>query len=607
MPFISDELFSEICMANDIVDYASSFMTLKRSGRGYMACCPFHNEKTPSFHIDREKQLFHCFGCGASGNFVQLVMRLEGLDYQDALRQLADRAGITIPENGMRQSNALMKKKESIIEMNKLAARFFYDCLMDANIGRNARGYFASRKLTKKTIIRFGLGYAPDSNDSLLNFLRKKGYNDDQIVQAGLAVERKGRPVDKYRNRVMFPIINVRGKVIGFGGRVLGSNELPNGFKLAKYLNSPETLVFDKGSNLFALNLAKNSKEKNIILCEGYMDVITVHQAGISNCVATLGTAITEPQAKLLLRYGEEVLICYDMDEAGTKAALKAIDIIADAGGKSRVIRIAGAKDPDEYISKYGVSGFKKAVEKAMPSTEFKLSLVKKKYDLTDTDGKIRFVEEAAKVLAGISNPVEVEAYIKKTASDTGISEQSISGKCNEYRSRARNRRPAPARTMEEYKRKEVAKINREKKPEERVTSTVLEAEKRILSLMAQNKRLCLKAFKLMEPEEFSNEVYKTLAMRIREYAIKGEEPDHGAITNEFSGDNAAADMAAAVFFNREEYSDNDKTLYELIYTVKKNNLETRKKAEADPVKINELMKQEKQLQADRNQWMSNI
>lgn len=607
MPFVSDELFSEICMANDIVDYASSFMTLKRSGRGYMACCPFHNEKTPSFHIDREKQLFHCFGCGASGNFVQLVMRLEGLDYQDAMRQLAERAGITIPENGMRQSNALTQKKESIIEMNKLAARFFYDCLMDADIGRNARGYFASRKLTKKTIIKFGLGYAPDSNDSLLNFLRKKGYNDNQMLEAGLAVERKGKPVDKYRNRVMFPIINVRGKVIGFGGRVLGSNELPGGFKLAKYLNSPETLVFDKGSNLFALNLAKNSKEKNIILCEGYMDVITVHQAGISNCVATLGTAITEPQAKLLLRYGEEVLICYDMDEAGTKAALKAIDIIAGAGGKSRVIRITGAKDPDEYISKYGVSGFKKAIEKAMPSTEFKISLVKKQYDLTDTDGKIRFVEETAKILAGISNPVEVEAYIKKTASDTGISEQSIAGKCNEYRSRVRSRRPAPARTMEEYKRKETARINREKKPEERVTSAVLEAEKRILSLMAQNKRLCLLAFKLMEPEEFSNDVYKTLAKRIHEYAVKGEEPDHGAVTNEFSGDDAAADMAAAVFFNREEYSDNDRTLYELIYTVKKNKLEAKKKAETDPVKINELMKQEKQLQADRNQWMSNI
>lgn len=607
MPFVSDELFSEICAANDIVDYASSFMSLKRSGRSYMACCPFHNEKTPSFHIDREKQLFHCFGCGASGNFVQLVMRLEGLDYQDAMRQLAERAGITIPENGMKQSNAITQKKERMLEMNKLAARFFYDCLIDADIGKAARGYFAARKLTKKTIIQFGLGYAPDSNDALLTFLRKKGYRDEQIMEAGLAVERKGRPVDKYRNRVMFPIINVRGKVIGFGGRVLGSEKLPNGFKLAKYLNSPETLVFDKGSNLFALNLAKNSKEKNIILCEGYMDVITVHQAGISNCVATLGTAITEPQAKLLLRYGEEVLICYDMDEAGTKAALRAIDVIAHAGGKSRVIRITGAKDPDEYISKYGVQGFKQAIEKAAPSTEFRISLIKKKYDLTDTDGKIRFVEETAGVLAGLTNPVEVEAYIKKTASDTGISEQSIFGKYNEYRNRSGKRKVSPARTAEEHKRREIATINREKKPEERVTSTVIEAEKRILSLMTQKKGLCLSAYKILKPEEFSNRVYAVLAKRIHEYAEKGEEPDHAAILNEFSGDTKAENMAAAVFFNNEEYSDSDRTLYELIYTVKKNKLEAKKKTETDPVKINELMKQEKQLQIDRNRWMSNI
>lgn len=607
MAFMTDELFSEICTANDIVEYASTFMKLKRSGRGYMACCPFHNEKTPSFSIDREKQLFHCFGCGASGNFVQLVMRLEGLDYRDAMQRLADRAGITIPENGMKQSGAITRKKESIAAMNKLAARFFYDCLADNSIGRNARAYFAGRKLSRQTIIKFGLGYAPDSSDSLLNYLRKNGYKDKDIYEAGLAVERKGKYVDKFRNRVMFPIINVRGKVIAFGGRVLGSNEMPGGFKIAKYLNSPETPLFDKGSNLFALNLAKNSKAKDIILCEGYMDVISVHQAGITNCVATLGTAITDNQAKLLLRYGEEVLICYDMDEAGTKAALRAIDIISAAGGKSRVIRIIGAKDPDEYISKYGVTGFKTAIEKAMPSTEFKISLVKKKYDLTDTEGKIRFVDETARILAGLNDQVEVEAYIKKTASDTGISEQSIFGKLSELKSKSRPRRQSPSKTMDEHKRRELAKINSERKPEERVTNTVVEAEKRILSLMSLSRGLCLRAAKIMKPEEFSNRVYAALAKRMTEYAEAGTELDHVTVLNEFSGNKDAENMAAAIFFNSEEYSNNYRTLYELIYTVKKHKLEAKKNSETDAAKLKELIEAEKALQAERNQWMSNI
>lgn len=600
MPFITDDLFNDICAANDIVEYASSFMTLKRSGREYMACCPFHNEKTPSFHIDREKQLFHCFGCGASGNFVQLVMRLEGLGFNDAIKQLADRAGIVIPEKGIRQSNELTQRKESIFEMNRIAGRFFYDRLMDKEQGRNARTYFASRKLSRHTIIKFGLGYAPDSPDMLTKLMHEKGYKDELIIDAGLAVERNGKTVDKFRNRVMFPIINARGKVIGFGGRVLGNEKFSNGFKLAKYLNSPQNIVFDKGANLFALNLAKMSKERDIILCEGYMDVITVHQAGINNCVATLGTAITEQQAKLMLRYGEEILICYDMDEAGTKAALRAIDVISAAGGKSRVIRIKGAKDPDEYISKYGVSGFKQAIEKAVSSTDFKISLIKKKYDLTDTDGKIRFLEEAAKVVANLADPVETEAYIKRIAFDTGISEQSILGKCNEIKSKTR-RAKSPIRTREEYKKKEVSIVNRTKERGEKITNTVLEAEKRLLLLISQSKRLSIKAADLLSPEDFSNDVYKVLAEQIFTCVKEGTQVDAAVILNEFSGNSAAENMAAAVFFNNEVYSDDDRTLFDLIYTIKKNKIDARMKATNDPMVILELITMGEQLEKEHN------
>ena len=605
MAFVSDDLFNDICMANDIVDYVSSFMTVKKSGKNYMACCPFHNEKTPSFSIDRDKQLFHCFGCGASGNFVQLVMRLEGLDYKDAIRQLAERANITIPETGVRESNAITEKKELILEMNKIAARFFYDSLIDPKIGREARGYFSSRKLSKDTIIKFGLGYAPNSTDALLTLLKSRGYNEKDIVDAGLAVTRNGKAIDKYRNRVIFPIINVRGKVIGFGGRVMGSNELADGTKIAKYLNSPQTLVYDKSSNVFALNIAKNSNEKSLILCEGYMDVISVHQAGITNCVATLGTALTEQQTKLLNRYCSEVLICYDMDEAGTKAALRAIDMINNGGGKSRVIRITGAKDPDEYISKYGVSGFKTAIEKAMPSTAFKLSLIRQKYDIADTDGKIQFVDEAAMCLATLNDPVEVEAYIKKTASETGISERAISAKYIEHKSKVQ--KPRPDRTKEEYKRREINRLNSEKPKSERVGAAVIDAERKLLSIIAKSRRLCMRASELIAPEEFSNSIYTTLATRMYDCVKEGNTIDEAIILNEFSGNTDAENTAAAVFFNNEEYSDSDKTLYDLIYTIKLNKIDIKINGATDAGEIFDLIKQKNTLADERKKWQQNI
>ena len=601
MAFVSDDLFNEICMSNDIIDYASSFMTIKKNGKNYMACCPFHNEKTPSFSIDRDKQLFHCFGCGASGNFVQLVMRLEGLDYKDALKQLADRVNITIPENGVRESSELTKKKEMILEMNKLAAHFFYDCLMDEEIGREARAYFIKRKLSKSTIIRFGLGFSPNTTNSLLNLLKSKGYSEKNIIDAGLAVMRNGKAIDKFRNRVIFPIINVRGRVIGFGGRVMGSNELSDGTKIAKYLNSPETLVFDKGRNLFALNLAKNSRDKNMILCEGYMDVISVHQAGIENCIATLGTAITETQAKLLCRYSNEILICYDMDEAGTKAAIRAIDIITAAGGRARVVRLKGAKDPDEYISKYGVADFKKAMDKSVPSTEFKLSLIRQKYDISDTDGKVRFVDETAQCLARLKDTVEAEAYINKTAEETGISPRAIYGKYSEYKSNAHKK--SPAVTREEYQRRELNRINTGKEKNERVSAAILQTERRLLSLMAKNKRLCLKACELIEPDEFSNSVYQTLFVRLGDAAKAGELLDESKLLDEFSGNVNSENMAASVFFNNEEYRDDYETLYDLIFNIKSNGLERRIKEATEPDEIFKLIQEKNELSQSRKQW----
>ena len=383
-----ESLISEICASNDIIDYVSNYVTLKRSGKDYSGLCPFHNEKSPSFHVSREKQLFHCFGCGASGNLIQFVMRTENLDFTDALKLLADKAGIALPEDNSEYSDENHKKRVRILEMNRVAARFFYECLTQSFDGKKAQKYFFERKITPQTITAYGLGYAPPSYTKLLDFLKSKGYTEQEIIDASLAVKRESKVYDKFRDRVMFPIINTRGDVIGFGGRIMDTT-VKDGYKPPKYLNSGETLVFNKGKNLFSLNMAKNPEKSSIILCVGYMDVISVNQAGIKNIVATLGTAVTPDQVKLLMRYASSIILCYDSDEAGQKATMRAIDIINEANGRARVMRLQGAKDPDEYIKKNGVSMFKKAMEEAVPGNQYKLSAIKLKYDLTDTDNKV--------------------------------------------------------------------------------------------------------------------------------------------------------------------------------------------------------------------------
>lgn len=594
---ISDDIIAKICDENDIIDYVSQYVQLKKSGRDYSGLCPFHNEKTPSFHVSQEKQLFHCFGCGASGNLVQFVMRTENLDFVDALRQLADRAGIIIPENDDDFSDELHEKKKKTLEINKMAARFFYSCLKDRNIGERALNYLRRRNVSWKLITVFGLGCAPDRRDMLLQYLMGKGYKAEDIVEAGLAVSRDGKIYDKFRDRVMFPIIDVRGNVIGFGGRILHNNKEVNGYKIPKYLNSPETPVFDKGKNLFSLNLAKNAKASDMILCEGYMDVISVYQAGIQNIVATLGTAITENQAKLMLRYAGEILICYDSDEAGVKAALRAIDIISGVGGRSRVIRLKNAKDPDEYINKNGVEKFREAVKNAMPSTEFKISLIKNKYDITSADGKILFIDEVVEIFKGIKDAVEIDAYITKISEDTGINRDAVLSKYREKTSKNSYRR-IPTKT--EYQ-KRTAEVQRQTAREEKVTGALLEAEKRLLGLISQSKKLYKTAAREMKADDFSSEVYRHLAKRIYESFENGVSPEPAMILNGFGGDEINA--ASEVFYNMEIYSGDEETVRELLYTIKLEKLNIRINDETNAAQLAELFKQREQLLNQKNTW----
>lgn len=603
MARISDDLFAQICSENDIVDYVSRYTQLKKNGRDYTGLCPFHSEKTPSFHVNREKQLFHCFGCGASGNLVQFIMRTEHLSFMDALQVLADHAGIIIPDKSViDDKNSEQRKK--ILEMNRIAARFFFDNLKDPKLGNEAREYLKNRRISWKTITAYGLGFAPNSKDSLINFMSEKGYDKHQLIEASLAVKREDAIIDKFRNRVMFPIIDVRGNVIGFGGRVMHNEKQMGGYTIPKYLNSSETAAFDKGRNLFSLNLAKNSHEKELILCEGYMDVISVYQAGIKNIVATLGTAITPNQAKLMLRYASEIIICYDSDDAGKKAALRAIDIISQAGGRSKIMRLKGAKDPDEYIIKNGVAAFKNAVQKAVPATEFRISLIKSQYDLNDTDAKIKFISDASDILKSINDAVEVDAYIKKISEETGISKDAI---YTSYKQKLSSKQDTSRWSKIEniksntLNKAVVSEFSHEPTQKENIPKVILEGEKRLLSLIASSKKLYTQVSSELKSSDFSTDIHRRIAKALYDCYQSGQTPDEAMILNEFSGDTQMENEASSVFFNLEVYSGDESAVKDLLYNIKIEKLNIKIKSEKDFIRLAEYMKEKEKLLKERN------
>lgn len=400
--------------ANDITDTFSSYANLKRRGRTYVCNCPFHSEKTPSCTIFPDTQSFYCFGCGAGGDVISLVMRMENLPYIEAVRLLAQRGGLEMPADS--QKDALQAKQRTrCLEINRETARFFYKQLTS---GQNKAGlrYFYERKLLPETVQKYGLGYAPDSWDSLRNHLRSLGFSDNEMITAGVCLlGRDGKSAyDAFRNRVMFPIIDLRGNIIGFGGRVLNDSK-------PKYLNTNKTPVFDKGRNLFSLNFAKNAASSKMILAEGYMDVIAIHQAGFPNVVATLGTAITPDQARLISQYAKEVIIAYDSDGAGQTATQKALNHFSAVGLPARILKMEGAKDPDEYIKKFGPDRFRVLIDNAGDALNFKLDKCRDGLDLQTEIGKTEYLRRCVRVLADIRNPLEREVYISRTAKELEI------------------------------------------------------------------------------------------------------------------------------------------------------------------------------------------
>lgn len=404
----NDEFLYRLRTANPIDNVMGAYVNIIRRGRNYICSCPFHSEKTPSCTVFTDTQSFYCFGCGAGGDVITFIMKIENLDFTEAVKLLAQRSGMEIPKENSRDSQ-LAKQKTRIYEMNRLAANFFYTQLIKGSDKSGLR-YFADRKLSPQTIKKYGLGYAPDSWKTLTDMLRSKGYSDDEITDAWLGSRsKKGNIFDIFRKRVMFPIIDLRGNIIGFGGRVLDNSQ-------PKYLNTGATPVFDKGSNLFSMNFAKNADTKRLILCEGYMDVIAVNQAGFENVVATLGTAITPDQARLMSHYAEEVVIAYDSDGAGQKATQKAINHFADVGIRTRILRMNGAKDPDEYIKKFGRDRFKMLIDGSDDANDFMLDKCEEGLDLSTEAGRVELLKRASKVLAAIESPLEREVYISRTS-----------------------------------------------------------------------------------------------------------------------------------------------------------------------------------------------
>lgn len=413
----SQEIIEEVLSRNDIVSVVSDYVRLERKGANYWGLCPFHNEKTPSFSVTATKQIYYCFGCQKGGNVIHFISSVENIGYVDAIRFLAERTGMKLPEGNDAEEIRRAKLKKSIIEINTEAARFFRDHLIQTPV---AMAYFTQRGVSEQIIRRFGLGFAPDEWDALYQHLQGLQYEEALLMQTGLFSRSKnGNIIDRYRNRVMYPIFDIMGKVIAFGGRVLDDSK-------PKYINSPETPAYHKGRHLYAMNFAKKHQSKQLIIVEGYMDVISLHQAGIPNAVASLGTALTDSQGRILKKYCDEVIISYDADGAGQKAALRGLDILNNLGCRVKVIRVPDGKDPDDYVRKNGTEKFQALVRHAMSLVEYKAEYYTKNIDVTTLEGKVEFMDKLSGVLASIENMVEREMYIKRFAKVYGVSEQSL-------------------------------------------------------------------------------------------------------------------------------------------------------------------------------------
>lgn len=527
MPF-PDSFLQELKLRSDITEIASSYVNLKRHGRNMVGLCPFHGEKTPSFNIYTESGSFYCFGCGAGGDVITFIMKIENLDYVEAVKFLAQRAGMEMPENTY--DDSLSKLRMRIYEANREAARFFHATLLSQR-GQSGLNYLRGRALSDRTIRHFGLGFADDDWNSLCNHLKNKGFSEYEIYSANLAFKRKnGNGIyDRFVNRVMFPIIDLRGNVIAFGGRIM-TDEKP------KYLNTSDTPVFKKSENLFSLNNAKSSGTRTLILCEGYMDVIALNQAGFTNAVATLGTALTNEQAVLMKRYADEVIICYDADGAGQKATARAIDILRKAGLPIKILTVPSGKDPDEFIRSKGDNGpaaFKLLIEKCGNDIEYRLMKLKENYNLNTTDGKVAFLNEAVKIVATIESPIERDVFASKLCAELEIDKNAFLEQISKVKRRDRRENiKKETRQIQAELNGQSDKINREHYKKPRSSS----AEEALLVYLINNPDYANSISERVTPDKFSNSLIKRYYEYVLSKIKSGYEP-LTSVSSDFNSD----------------------------------------------------------------------
>ena len=581
--FYPDELISEVINANDIVSLVSSYVQLKKSGSGYMACCPFHREKTPSFHVSPEKQLYHCFGCGAGGSVIQFVKAAENLDFPDALRFLADRAGINLPEVNSPQNDDYYNKKRRIYEMNKDAARYFREVLFSEK-GKNQLAYLTNRGLSHKTITSFGLGASSDGWDGCLKHLLSLGYERDLMIEAGLCIRNeKNHVYDRFRNRVMFPIIDVRGNVVGFGGRKLDGEG-------AKYINSPESIVYNKSKVLFALNFAKKHSSDHIMITEGYMDVISLHQAGFTSAVAGCGTALTLDQAQMAARYSKNIYLCYDSDEAGQKAARRAIDLFSSIDCNLKVLTVPDGKDPDEFIVKHGAAEFVELFLMGRAPARFELDNLIAKYDLDDISQKVEFSKKAAELLSDLKSAVEVDEYIKYICLKTGISEDALTVETRKLRGKNARRE-----TVSEM-RKVSENAHRTPRGEKKSDARLKRAEAGLLAALLSGRNVFGKMKDKLDESTFTYEIHKDIYRAAKELYDADAPFGISELSRLFTGRESEF---SEVFLSVGDISDGMKAASDYLDAVKKEFLKKeieKATAENNIEKLSELLKQQKAL-----------
>lgn len=572
------EWIEEVCNRNDIVDVVSEYVQLKQTGRSYLGLCPFHQEKTPSFNVNHEKQFYYCFGCQVGGNVIHFIMNIERLPFVDSVKLLAERAHMPLPESGDHEEYSRKRSiREKMAELNKVAALYYHRLLFTSE-GKPALSYLKGRGIEEATIRYFGLGFAADRWDGLLSHMRSLNYKDEEILESGLVSSSKGRCYDRFRNRVIFPIINTYGKVIGFGGRVL-DNSLP------KYLNSPEGVLFNKSQNLYGLNFVKQKRRiDRLIIVEGYMDVISLHQGGIENVVASLGTSLTHEQARIMKRYSNEIYIAYDGDTAGQKATMRGMEILRKEGCQVKIISFPDNMDPDEFIRKKGKDSFVDNMEKALSLTAYKLECLRKRHDLSSSEGKTQYAIECAEILADVENPVEIETFLKRLQVETGFSYEVLKEQVS---------RNAPQQGRRDVDRNRITnnRYNKDRKMKNKRIPPHFRAEYNILALVLKNPEKAGRVFSVVTWESFSTPLLQKLAQIILTEIENGHSLLVGEILNKFPEEESASKIAE-IFSLELEYDNIDKYIDDCIDEMKRSKIEYKIKQLQDELSQNDTNKE---------------